>query len=310
MDIHQITNIIAIEDEGNIARAAEKLYITQSALNQQLLKLEKELGIPLFQRQRHRMVPTPAGRVYLQKAREIVRIKEEAYRIIGDYANENSGEISIVYTPERGSRMFAEVFLKFREKYPKVRFHTHEARNIKMEQMLLRGEVTIACLSYTQATKNPKLSYYSSQEEPFVVACPTSRGYVQETLAAAADGERLPVIDLNALRDESFVLHTRETLSRAIEDEAFERAGFSPQVLFETSNSAISLQMARQQEAACIMQLGYAHGTEGVTCFRFAPFPLWSISVATLKNAYLTKPERYLVQLITEYNKTIFQSEE
>lgn len=43
--------MIAIEQEQSISRAAEKLFLTQSALNQQLLKLEKELGTPLFERQ-------------------------------------------------------------------------------------------------------------------------------------------------------------------------------------------------------------------------------------------------------------------
>lgn len=48
MDLRQIQYIVAIAEENNITRAAEKLYITQSALNQQLLKLEKELGVQLF----------------------------------------------------------------------------------------------------------------------------------------------------------------------------------------------------------------------------------------------------------------------
>ena len=48
MDLRQIENIIAIEQEQSISRAAEKLFLPQSALNQQLLKLEKELGTPLF----------------------------------------------------------------------------------------------------------------------------------------------------------------------------------------------------------------------------------------------------------------------
>ena len=52
MDTKQIEYIIKIAEENNITRAASKLYITQSALNQQLIKLEKELGTPLFHRSR------------------------------------------------------------------------------------------------------------------------------------------------------------------------------------------------------------------------------------------------------------------
>ena len=52
MDLKQIEYILKIAEEQNITHAAEKLFITQSALNQQLLKLEKELGTPLFYRSR------------------------------------------------------------------------------------------------------------------------------------------------------------------------------------------------------------------------------------------------------------------
>ena len=52
MDLKQIEYILKIAEENNITHAAEKLFITQPALNQQLLKLEKELGTPLFHRSR------------------------------------------------------------------------------------------------------------------------------------------------------------------------------------------------------------------------------------------------------------------
>ena len=73
MDLRQIQYIVAIAEENNITRAAEKLYITQSALNQQLLKLEKELGVQLFHRSRTDWHPTEAGEIYLKAAREMLR---------------------------------------------------------------------------------------------------------------------------------------------------------------------------------------------------------------------------------------------
>ena len=68
MDLKQLEYIIAIADEQSISKAAEKLYMTQSALNQQLLRLERELGLLLFHRIKHSMVPTYAGNVYLAAA--------------------------------------------------------------------------------------------------------------------------------------------------------------------------------------------------------------------------------------------------
>ena len=60
MDLKQIEYIVKIAETGSITRAAEQLFITQSALNQQLLKLEQQLGIKLFVRHKHDMTPTSA----------------------------------------------------------------------------------------------------------------------------------------------------------------------------------------------------------------------------------------------------------
>ena len=76
MDTKQIEYIVMIADQKSITRAAEKLFITQSALSQQLQKLEEELDVSLFIRNKSDWIPTPEGEVYLENAREILRIKK------------------------------------------------------------------------------------------------------------------------------------------------------------------------------------------------------------------------------------------
>ncbi|MBO4289786.1 MAG: LysR family transcriptional regulator, partial [Lachnospiraceae bacterium] len=79
MDLRILEYVVSIEEYGSMTEAAEKLYITPSALNQQLLKLEKELGTPLFTRSKRRMIPTAAGRAYLEGARRMLSIRQETY---------------------------------------------------------------------------------------------------------------------------------------------------------------------------------------------------------------------------------------
>ena len=69
MDTRQIEYILQIAEENNITHAAAKLFITQSALNQQLIKLENELGTPLFHRSRTNWHLTEAGKVYVETPR-------------------------------------------------------------------------------------------------------------------------------------------------------------------------------------------------------------------------------------------------
>ena len=82
MNFRQLEYIIAIADEGNITKASMKMYITQSALNQQLLKLEKELGAELFHRSKIAMTPTEIGEIYIRKAKEILEIKKDIFGLL------------------------------------------------------------------------------------------------------------------------------------------------------------------------------------------------------------------------------------
>ena len=300
MDLKQLEYIVTIADEGNIAKAAEKLYLTQSALNQQLLKLESELGVALFERRRRQMVPTAAGRLYLDTARSMIDMKRETYRRIHDIADGTTGEITIVFTPERGVQMFSSVFSLFHSVYPNIHLIPHEARNRKMQQMLLNQEVTLACMSFYNEANNPNFSYYAKANEAYLLALPESH-----PLAARANknsGINPSEIDLNLLKDEAFVLRTYDTLSRRIEYDMFSRAGFKPNILFETSSSAAALAITEKQIAPCFTQQFYADKTEHSVFFKCRPFPVWTICVATLKNAYLTDAERWLIKLIDAYN--------
>ena len=107
MELHHLEHILAIAEAGSINEAAKRLYLTQSALNQQLLRLEEELGTQLFSRSRNHFAVTEAGAIYLEGAREILRIQRDTYSRIRDLTREKRGTIRIGLTPDRGMRMFS-----------------------------------------------------------------------------------------------------------------------------------------------------------------------------------------------------------
>ncbi len=77
-DTHQIEYVIAIAETGSLTKAAEKLFISESALSQQLNKLYKKDGLPpLFEYKHGRMEITTAGKLYLNGARAIMHIKND-----------------------------------------------------------------------------------------------------------------------------------------------------------------------------------------------------------------------------------------
>ena len=69
--------MLAIQREGNISKAAEKCYISQPALSQQVKILEKKLNCTLFRQENGRMIPTRAGEIFLITADRIVQTEQE-----------------------------------------------------------------------------------------------------------------------------------------------------------------------------------------------------------------------------------------
>ncbi|WP_124065569.1 LysR family transcriptional regulator [Clostridium sp. E02] len=301
MDLRQIEYIIAIEQEESISKAAEKLFLTQSALNQQLLRLEKELRTPLFERRKHSMIPTFAGRIYLNAAHQIADLKQETYKIIRDVSGERCGEISISYTPEQGSLMFSNIYPLFHSRYPDVTFRIKEARVKKMEQLLLQKEVTMASLTYYGNHKNPLLEYLDMEAEYMVLGLPATHPLAP--LAGKKSFETLPTIDLKLLREESFALISRETRMRDMIDQVFEFAGFCPNILFEPSTTKTVVNMVKRQVCPAFFPQSYVEPDAPVVYFTVPPRHAWMRCMAHLKGCYLTEPEKYFIELATLYTR-------
>lgn len=301
MELRQIENIIAIEQEQSISRAAEKLFLTQSALNQQLLKLEKELGTQLFERRKHSMIPTFAGRIYLATAHQIVDMKRETYKIIHDISEENSGEIAIAYTPEAGAMMFSNVYPIFHETYPNITFRIREERVKKMEQLLLQKEVALSFVAYYESSRHADLEYIDMDDELMILGLPISHPLAR--MAGEESYQTLPLIDLKLLREERFVLLGKETRMRDMIDLSFMQAGFHPQILFESISTHTVVNMVRQQIAPAFFPQSYVDPKAPIAYFTVAPKLRWIRSVAFVKGCYLTRPEKYFIALATEYTR-------
>src|SRR2546422_2216749 len=78
MELHQFRYFVTVVREGTFTRAAERLYITQPSLSEQIRKLETELGSPLFQRLGRRLALTSAGEAFLPHAERVLLEVEQA----------------------------------------------------------------------------------------------------------------------------------------------------------------------------------------------------------------------------------------
>ena len=296
MDLRQIEYILEIEQEQSISKAAEKLYITQSALNQQLLKLEKELGVALFERRNRTMVPTYAGRIYLDAAREMVELKNRTYKQIQDIREENSGQISVAFTPERGAQMFAKVYPIFHERYPNIQFKIREGRSKTMEQYLLQKEVSFAYMVYVPSKRNPAFEYLDFREEKIVLIVPKS--HPEAYRAGEESWKTLPPVDIRLFGGSPFVMPSKDTRIRDLADQLMREADIHPQVIFESGNTQIQINMVENQTCLAFVPESYVQPSDKIVYFSIPAEAIWMRGMVYLPGTYITKAERFFNNLV------------
>lgn len=299
MDLRQVEYIVKIAEEKSITKAAEKLYVTQSALNQQLLKLEKELDSQIFYRSRTDWRLTPVGEVYIENAKKLLRIRKETYDQISDLTEKHNNHLTIGLTAERGIFMFAEVYPKFYELYPNVTVEPMEMNVKQQQEMIYNGKMDIGFVTLTEQQRTSD-NYIPIFSERILLAVPSSHPLAP---LGKRYGEELEEIDLHLFKDDTFVLLTPDTTIRKIIDPIFAAAGFEPKILFETRSSKTLYRMAADQLACTMVSETYARDDNKTVYFLLPQRPSWDICVTYRKGAYLSRAARGFIELAKNYWK-------
>ncbi len=298
MDLRQIEYIVKIADEGSITKAAAQLYISQSGLNQQLLKLEKELGLPLFHRSKYELRPTQAGQIYIDYGRRMLEQKREAYARIRDIAGNNAGSLRIGLTPERGTTMLLHIYADFHALFPNITIEPQEIHVKKQLSMLMQDYLDIGFVTLTGQDKLPGMEFVSIRTERILLGIPRTH-----PLAAHANEPYAPYahISLSHFADTMFILMFKGSTLRGVIDPLFETAGFSPRILFETASNRTLYTMVKKSMGCTLIPETYALEQESIAYFVLPQNPVWELAIAYRKGHYLSKPAEAFIRLAQRY---------
>ena len=134
MEIRQLQYALQIAEERNFSRAAEKLHIAQPSLSQQLSKLEKEIGVLLFQRTTNSVDMTYAGEVFMERAQKILDSLEQLKKEMADISQTRTGKVTIGTMPITGSHLLPHVLPLFHKKYPDIELYFHAGEDDRPRQ--------------------------------------------------------------------------------------------------------------------------------------------------------------------------------
>jgi DNA-binding transcriptional LysR family regulator len=199
MELRHLRYFLAVAEELNFTRAAERLGINQPPLSLQIRQLEKEIGTPLFRRKARGVELTNAGKLMLEEARVILRQVEQAKTGVRRRGRGETGRINI---GSSGGTYFhpliPTIIREYRTHYPDVVISPAASNTPLLVARLQAGKIDVAILR-PPISDSEGLALEPLVEEPFVIVVPGGHALSARTSAP-----------LSALAEEPLVLFPRE----------------------------------------------------------------------------------------------------
>lgn len=120
--------IYTVYQKGSFSKAAESLYMTQPALSISIQKVETEIGMPLFNRDKKPLELTEAGKLYIEKIRQIMHLENELAQQLGDLTSLKTGNLRVGGSHYFNSYILPPVIADFKKKMARHRSAADRSR--------------------------------------------------------------------------------------------------------------------------------------------------------------------------------------
>lgn len=147
MTIVQLEYIIAVDTYRHFVTAAENCHVTQPTLSMQIKKLEEELDIVIFDRNKQPIEPTTIGRRVIEQARTMLKGRDRIKELISDTRNDLSGSIKLGIIPTIASYLVPLFIPKMVEKYPDLQIHVEELMTHEVIEKMNLGQIDLGIVS-------------------------------------------------------------------------------------------------------------------------------------------------------------------
>lgn len=235
MNLNQLEYFVTVAELLNFTKAAEKCFISQTAMTQQIRALEKNIGVPLFIRDKHHVELTTAGKVYLNEARIILNRSDEAMRLARMASEGVTGEITIGYISGYGQSDFADILRNFRLAYPNIKVNLIKNNMSVLVNLLEQGKCDLIF------TISPKKRNNTAIEHQYITSYPVMAVLAQRHALASSVS-----LSYSDLENENFIMMQPKGRSKVQMEESvliYERGGYIPKVVEVESDQETLLLM-------------------------------------------------------------------
>ena len=223
MELRQLEYFVAVAEERNFTRAAERVHISQSGVSAQIRALEKELGAELFDRSARTATLTVAGKAALEHARATLDAAGAVAQAVGEVAGVIRGSLTVGMVVGCTVTPLFDALATFHAAHPGVEISLREDRSDRLIDAARNGDVDLALVG-TSAAIPDRLETHTIVSERIVAAVPTDH--------PLASRRRTTLRDLGA---HPIICMPTGTVLRAVFDEACATQGVRPEITLQAS---------------------------------------------------------------------------
>ena len=198
MELRQLRYFIAVAEEQSFSRAAVRLHVSQPPLSMHVKGLEDELGIRLFHRSNRGVALTPAGQVFYDEIRSVLRRLDQARIKAQNAGNGERGTLSVGFVSIADYGVLPPALKRFREQFPHVEVHLHELTTDAQTREIRAGRLDIGI--GLAPVDEVDLTFETVLRERLLLAAPTGHRLIK------SDG----AVRLKAFSNESFIIPPRD----------------------------------------------------------------------------------------------------
>ena len=230
MEVHQLRYFCAVAETGSFTRAAAREQVAQPSLSQQIMKLEEELGVRLFDRLGRAVRLTEPGQIFLPRARTVLGELRAAKEEVAEKQSTVNGKISVGVIPTIAPYFLPPRIALFSRKYPLATITVMEDVTVRLMDRLRGGLVDLAIMALP--ARGHDLECYPLRTERLFAILPKGHPL-----------SRKRSVKMKELRSDPFLLLRDDHCFRDTAIEVCKQARIVPQVVFESGQFSSILGM-------------------------------------------------------------------
>jgi DNA-binding transcriptional LysR family regulator len=275
MELRQLEYFVAVAEEANFTRAAERVHISQSGVSAQVRRLEQELGATLIDRSGRRATLTAAGEAALDHAREVLGAANAVRQAVDDVAGVLRGRLDVGMVSGCTITPLFDALAAFGAAHPGIELSLIEDSSDRLTERLRAGHVDVALIGAAGHTPEG-LEAFTIASERLVAAAP--KGH---PLAGREDSCTLAEVTAHPL-----VCMPPGTGVRAVLDAACARRGLVPEIALIASAPDAVADLAQRGLGVAILSESMASAQDG----RLQAVPIADVDVPAIL-AFVWRPE-------------------